>query len=76
MQIVITYGEGEEAAASVLLGKVAIELAGNAKEITAEESRAPHFKSFVMKTAPVTLLRSRRTHRTRHYPLTGRGDIE
>ena len=53
MQVILIYGEDEETAAGVLLGKTAIELAGRIQQISAGESKAPAFRCFTLTTEPL-----------------------
>lgn len=71
MQVILIYGEGEETAAGVLLGKTAIELAGRIQQISAGESQAPAFRCFTLTTEPLNASGAQSFTRSRAYPFRG-----
>lgn len=71
MQVVLIYGEGEETAAGVLLGKAAIELAGRIQQISAGESKAPAFRCFTLTTEPLNTSGAQSFTRSKVYPFRG-----
>lgn len=73
MQVILLYEEGEEAAAGVLLGKTAIELAGRVTAIEAGEELAPAFRHFTIKTAPLNKGSSQSYTKARAFPFRGSG---